>query len=231
MFIEDVDLPADVEDVRRSVGEIEQRVAAHIDRVSWAPIAANAAAILALTGIIGNVDRPDDALSALSSPLSIFGLGVLAGLAASHAQIDALRASSSASRSIADGMARMRPLLELAKNFGQRLASATNDDERAQLDRDREGARQKIQHLRAELEKAEAKLRRWDRANVASQILSWGSVALCAGGMATLIIGHRVGSIVLQPPQLAAAGADRTTNENTQLSPNRVREVQNQDTK
>jgi hypothetical protein len=52
---------------------------ARVARFMWAGALANGAALVALVGLVGNVDFPDVALTALSIPLLVFAVGVFAG--------------------------------------------------------------------------------------------------------------------------------------------------------
>lgn len=50
------------------------------DLLAWAPAIANGSALIALTGLIGNIDDPDAGLKALTPTISLFGFGLVFSL-------------------------------------------------------------------------------------------------------------------------------------------------------
>ena len=73
-------------------------------RLRWGGLLSNGGAILALCGIIGNVDKPDAALTAFTPALAIFSLGILAGGLANLSYQAAFALSAQSLAATATGM-------------------------------------------------------------------------------------------------------------------------------
>lgn len=184
------------------------------DRLAWAPVLANGAAVLALAGIVGNVDDPDAALRALTTPLICFGAGLTAGILATTAQANALEALASKviraqnlaerQRIASEALERLEAqLAQLRQNTAELRSNLVQPDDHAAVDRESarlgtriDAARQESEVVRSELLAASHDVApdpTWSR------VAQTAAIVLCAVGFGWLLIGHASGLVVLQP--------------------------------
>jgi ATP-dependent RNA circularization protein (DNA/RNA ligase family) len=151
-------------------------------------MAGNGAAVLALASIVGNTHHPDAALTALTVPLATFALGMGAGLTATQVMTSAFedagemadedrRASEIGAALIREMISDIENASRLTRDYTSRLKSNQN----------------RYINVQRSLDKMTRSLQFANNMNLASVIC----VVL---GMFSLIAGHALGLVILQPP-------------------------------
>jgi hypothetical protein len=190
----DVLLGGTVERIVRISEQTEQRLI-------WAPTIGNAAAMIALAQIIGNVQSPDTALDALTGPLSIYGTGLLLGLGTIQLYSNAMLRLTALPRDIDELQAETLELKRLSAD----LAASSSPDQEVFSD-----VHERAANANDELARQRKVA---DFVNLVGNLVPWlngASVAAVALGTLLLLIGHQQGSIVLErasPPANVVAKA------------------------
>jgi hypothetical protein len=155
-------------------------------QLEWAPALANAAAVLALAGVVGNVPHPDKALSALTPSLGLFGLGMLLGAVALHVSLAVARSFNSMSAKAEQNLEIMEDL-----HAGLEADSVGTAATKARLAARIPEAQRLLDGMRGEMASI-VRLQDWPgRLNIAS-------LACCGLGFAFLLVGHAAGWIRLE---------------------------------
>lgn len=159
-------------------------------QLEWAPSFANAAAVLALAGIVGNVPNPDTALAALTPSLSLFGIGLLLGCVALHVSLAVARSITR--------MSTHADSLELMAEVGRKIQTFESqgwpEDTKVtrKLRSQFADVQKTVEAMGVELQVI-TRLQNWPpRLNIAA-------LTCCGLGFCILLIGHSLGMLWLEP--------------------------------
>ncbi len=152
------------------------------ERLTWAPLAGNGAALLAVAGIIGNVEFPDCAMSALTPCLSLFAFGIASGVSSAQALgwelMRLSREESETTRAVG-----------LIRHWSQQ-------DVGTKVVRD--GLLSAVSAALDQLKKHQGRIRSTKPIVVIGRVLNGLSLAFLGAGLIVLLLGHHMGQIRLQ---------------------------------
>lgn len=213
----------------KTADQLDSQATAYFDRLHWAPVVGNAAAIISIAGLVGNVADPDAALRALTPSLVFFSSGLFAGMLSTSFQSGGLSAAAKTTTTIAQLVATGNALSAASKKLRTKPPPATPEAKDKVLAKADEYVA-RLQKVADDLEAARRDLKRATRALNVATALNGASVGICGTGLAILIFGHASGQMVLQP-RAHDALMEQGVKENSQLSPNRPEQVQKRDAK
>lgn len=174
---------------------------AELRRLGWAPVIANGAAMIAMAGIVGGAPSPDAALGGLTWPTAIFGIGL--GLGAL-----AVQASGSSQLTDARDRKAQKRYSRIAREmnfFGDNaplkrlIFKGEEAHAEPQEPYDMERVRQVSESLRR-IEPGDKDFHAARRWRATAKLSGIGSLVAFAIGLSTLLIGHALGVVRLEPP-------------------------------
>ncbi len=176
---------------------------ADLQRLGWAPVVANGAAMVAMAGIVGGAPSPDTTLSALTLPTAIFGLGLGLGALAIQASGTAQLTNARHKKAEDQYFRASEEMLFFGADapFKGHLFTAGEEpppEPREPFDIERLiSVSDQLHRLLQPTIQARRQTRFWRLVATASGV---GSLAAFALGLSTLLVGHSLGWLRLEAP-------------------------------